>query len=224
MTTPPTESSSTAGYADNTARLVPGLHDMQRMAALLLAEAVPAQGRVLVVGAGGGAELKVFAQHHPDWRLDGVDPSADMLRLAETTLGELAQRVMLHQGYVDDAPDGPFDGAACLLTLHFTSVPERLRTLREIHRRLKPGAPLVVMHLSFDQAAEARARWLARYASFAASSGVGPDKARAGAAAIGERLAILSPAQDEALMRDAGFARVELFYAAFAFRGWVAHA
>ena len=41
---------------------------------------------------------------------------------------------------------------------------------------------------------------------------------------IGETLPILAPEDDEQLLRDAGFGGVELFYAAFAFRGWVAYA
>lgn len=41
--------------------------------------------------------------------------------------------------------------------------------------------------------------------------------------AIGERLPLLSPEQDEAILRDAGFADVTLFYAGFTFRGWVGY-
>jgi tRNA (cmo5U34)-methyltransferase len=136
----------------------------------------------------------------------------------------MASRVSLHEGTVDAAPEGPFDGATCLLTLHFIATEERRRTLREIHRRLKPGAPLVVMHISFDQAGGARDAWLSRYAAFAISNGVDPDKARTAAATIHEQLPILSPAEDEALVREAGFADVDVFYVGLAFRGWVAHA
>jgi tRNA (cmo5U34)-methyltransferase len=35
---------------------------------------------------------------------------------------------------------------------------------------------------------------------------------------------LLSPEQDVALLREAGFETVELFYAAFTFKGWIAHA
>lgn len=218
------DSQATVGYAETTRRLVPGLGDMQRMAALLMSEHAPDDGRILVVGAGGGAELQRFAEDQPGWSFDGVDPSSEMLQLARATLGERMSRVRLHEGFVHVAPEGPFDAASCLLTLHFTSAAERLETLREIHRRLKPGAPLVVMHLSFDQDPEQRRRWLARYAAFAISSGVEATKAHAGALAVGERLEILTPAQDEELMSRAGFQRVCLFYAAFTFRGWVAYA
>ena len=222
--TPFSDPQAIADYETHTLRLVPGFADMQRMAALLLAERMPPDGRVLVVGAGGGLELRAFARAHPGWSFDGVDPSAEMLRLAERTLGPSASRVRLHHGYVDAAPPGPFDAAACLLTLHFTTEPERLRTLQQVHRRLKPGAPLVVMHLSFAQAQGQRALWLSRYAAFAASSGVDAGKAHAAAAAIDERLCLLAPEQDEALLREAGFSGIAVFYVGLAFRGWVAYA
>ena len=59
---------------------------MQRMAMLLLTERAPADGRVLVLDAGGGLEIKAFAEAQPGWRFDGVDPSAAMLDLARLAL------------------------------------------------------------------------------------------------------------------------------------------
>jgi tRNA (cmo5U34)-methyltransferase len=213
-----------ARYAEGPPRLVPGFADLQRMTMLLLAERAPQNARVLVVGAGGGLELKLFAERKRDWRFDGVDPSAEMLKLAESTLGLLISRVRLHQGHIDVAPEGPFDAATCLLTLHFVPFEERLRMIREIRRRLKPGAPLVVAHFSFPQSEAERTLWLSRYIAFAVASGVDPDKAENARVAIGAQLPILEPEQDEAMLREGGFADVTLFYVGFTFRGWVAYA
>jgi tRNA (cmo5U34)-methyltransferase len=113
------------GYADKTRRLVPGWSDLQTMAALLVAERAPEQAEILVVGAGGGVELTVFADTYPEWRFVGVDPSRPMLELAEAALGPRMARVALHHGYIDTAPEGPFDGATCLLTMHFVAIEER---------------------------------------------------------------------------------------------------
>lgn len=205
-----------ARYAEGAPRNVPGYHAMQRMTTLLLSERVPEDARVLVVGAGGGLELKVFAEAHPNWTFDGVDPSAEMLKLAQRTLGPLASRATLHQGYLGASPIGPFDAATCLLTLHFLTLDERQRTAAEVHRRLKPGAPFVAAHFSIPQDDE-RAVWLSRFAAYA---GTDPDQA----AAIDSRLTILSPEQDEAILWEAGFSNVSLFYAGFTFRGWVGYA
>jgi tRNA (cmo5U34)-methyltransferase len=212
-----------ARYADGPRRFVPGFADLQRMSGILLAERAPENARVLVLGAGGGLELKAFAKAQPGWSFDGVDPAGEMLKLAARTLGPLASRARLHQGYIDGAPEGPFDAAACLLTLHFLDAEERRRTAAEIRRRLKPGAPFVAAHSSFPQG-EGRARWLSRYAAFAIASGADRDRVEGVRAAVDAHVNILSPEQDEAVLREAGFSDVSLFYAAFTWRGWVGYA
>lgn len=213
-----------ARYTDGPPRFVPGFADLHRMSAILLAERAPADARVLVLGAGGGLELCAFAEAQAGWTFTGVDPSAEMLKLAARTLGEHAQRAALIEGYIDDAPDSPFDAAACLLTLHFLGREERRRTVAEIHRRLRPGAPLVVAHSSFPQDQATRGQWLARYAAFAVAHGVDPALADGARAAIDANLALLSPEDDEAVLREAGFRDVTPFYAAFTWRGWVTYA
>lgn len=212
-----------ARYAEGPLRQVPGYLALQQMSRLLLAERVPVQGRVLVLGAGGGLELKAFAEAQPGWQLLGVDPAAPMLALAEQTLGPLNARVELLEGYIDDAPDVHFDGASCLLTLHFLDARQRLHTLRELHKRLRTGAPLVVAHHSVPQDPDGKLRWLQRYAAFAEASGVARVDAQRAIEAIAERLPLLSPEQEVALLQEAGFDDVELFYAGFSFKGWVAY-
>ena len=213
---------SVARYAEGPVRLVPGFHALQTMTRLLLAERASDDAHVLVLGAGGGLELKAFADAQPRWRFCGVDPSAAMLDLAKRTLGPLGSRVEFHEGYIATAPTGPFGAATCLLTLHFLQENERRRTLVELHRRLAPGAACVVAHHSFPQQDGEKAKWLARFAAFAAASGM-PDITPETAAAMGDRLPVLSPEQDEKLLREAGFVDAALFYAAFTFRGWVAY-
>lgn len=221
---PFTDPAAVARYVEGPPRLVPGFADLQRMAMLLLSECAPDTGEILVLGAGGGLELKAFAEAQPQWRFLGVDPSAEMLDLATSILGPLKSRIWLHKGYIDTAPTGPFDGATCLLTLHFLPKDDRLSTLRQVRRRLKPGAPFVMAHHSFPQGDGDAGRWLSRSAAFAVSSGVEPEKASASVAAIAARLPVLSPEEDAALLSEAGFSDVALFYAGFTFRGWVAAA
>ena len=211
-------------YADNARRTVPGVDAVHRMASILLAEQAPADARILVLGAGGGLELKVFADDHPQWTFDGVDPASAMLDLARLTLAASADRVSLHTGYIDSAPDGPFDGAACLLTMHFLDAEERLRTLQQVRSRLKPGRPFVVMHISYAQEPQARELWLDREEAYLVASGGAPADARRRREAVSKALHSLSPEQDEDLLRQAGFSDATLFYAAFTFRGWVAYA
>ncbi|CAO3379208.1 class I SAM-dependent methyltransferase [Azospirillum argentinense] len=213
-----------ARYTEGPKRFVPGLDGLHRMTGVLLAEEAPRIARVLVLGAGGGLELKALADAHPHWRFVGVDPAAEMLRLAERTLGPHMDRVELVEGYIDDAPEGPFDAATCLLTLHFLAASERERTVRQIHRRLVPGAPFVAAHGSFPQRPAERGLWLDRYAAYAVASGADPEQANAARTAVEASVQMLSPEEDEAVLRNGGFTDAQLFYSAFTWRGWVAHA
>ncbi|MBX9647910.1 MAG: class I SAM-dependent methyltransferase [Xanthobacteraceae bacterium] len=210
-----------ATYADETPRKVPGLADLHRMVMLLLSERAQQAADILVVGAGGGMELKSMAEAQREWLFTGVDPSAAMLDLARRNIEPFKERIKLIEGAVGGAPSGPFDGAACLLTLHFLDKGERLRTLKDIHRRLKPDARLVVAHHSVPSGGAER--WLARSAAFADRTSADWGKAMASAVRMAG-LPLLSAAEEEALLCEAGFSDVELFYAAFSFRGWVATA
>ena len=208
-------------YAEGPPRQVPGFDGLHRMTIMLLAERVPRDGRVLVHGAGGGLELKALGDAQPGWTFDGVDPSADMLRTAEEIAATHRDRVHLHHGFIEAAPDGPFDGACSLLTFHFIPRDVRRDTLREIRRRLRPGAPFVVAHVSFDQHEPARSQWIARHVAFAGTDPVHVEAARH---AIATKLSVLSPEEDEAMLREAGFDNVSLFHAGLSFRGWVGYA
>lgn len=127
--------------------------------------------------AGGGLELKAFADAQPGWIFDGVDPSPEMLELAMDTVGEHASRVALHEGDVDVGPDGPSDAAVCLPTMHFMPLCERRHALRAIRQRLHRGAPFVVAHMSFAQEEDERALWLARDEAYAIAAGAPPSPA-----------------------------------------------
>lgn len=211
-------------YADNAFRQVPGLADLHRMTQLLLAESVPDAGRVLVLGAGGGVELINLAAAHSGWLFDGVDPSESMLDAAREATAGFGGRVNLYRGTIAEAPEGAYDGATSLLVFHFIPLCERLETLRGLHRRLKPGAPLVLAHMSFPQDQASRELWMKRHAAFAISNGIDPRHAESGRQAMLERLHLLAPEAEVAMLAEAGFVGLSLFYAGFDFRGWVAYA
>ncbi|KKB79980.1 methyltransferase [Devosia soli] len=217
-------SKSPHAYVDGPPSQVPGFASLHRMTNLLLAETMPPTGQVLVLGAGGGLELKAFADFAPGWSFDGVDPSAEMLEIARATLGSQGNRVKLHNGYIDAAPRGPFDAATCLLTFHFVPRDQRLETLRQIHQRLRSGAPFVVAHISIAAGEPDRSTWLKRHVAFGSTDAVDPARVEQSAATMASKLMILSPEEDEALLREAGFRDVSLFYAAYSFRGWIGYA
>ncbi|MEO7774299.1 MAG: class I SAM-dependent methyltransferase [Steroidobacteraceae bacterium] len=213
-----------ARYTEGLQRYVPGFESLFRMAGVLLAERAAWDATVLVLGVGGGLELKALADMQSGWRFVGVDPAMEMLKLAERTLGPQLPRVQLVKGRFESAPQGPFDAAACLLSLHFLAPDDRRRTLIDLRDRLKPGAPLVVAHGSYPQGISERARWLTRYAAYAVAAGADAKEAERTRAAVDAHVPMLTPEQDETILQEAGFKEVTLFFAAFTWRGWVSYA
>ncbi|MEM7663844.1 MAG: class I SAM-dependent methyltransferase [Pseudomonadota bacterium] len=213
-----------AQYAGTPAAFMPAYQAMQQMAGVLIREAAPPNAQVFVHGAGGGSEIEAFARTNPDWTFLGVEPAKPMLDEARKRLGEFSDRVTLHHGYAEDAPEGPFDAATSLLTLHFLNAAEREKTVSEIVRRLKPGAPFVAAHCSFPQDPDHRETWLRRHRDFTIASGVDPEIAEKGRQTIANDIEVFDPETDEMILRDAGLSDVTLFYSAFTWRGWVGRA
>ncbi|KQO15993.1 hypothetical protein ASF16_15450 [Acidovorax sp. Leaf78] len=56
------------------------------------------------------------------------------------------------------------------------------------------------------------------------ASGMAPELADGGWTKVASELVALMPEEDEAMLREAGFGDVRMFYMGLAFRGWVASA
>lgn len=214
-------------YTEGPGRFVPGYATMQRMVAQLIAEKIGEDGKLLVLGAGGGLEIEAFARQHPRWRFVGVDPARAMLDAARERARACgaADRCDWMEGYAFDAPAGPFDAATCLLTLHFA--PDdggKLATLRALRERLAPGAPFALADLCMDKGAPTFQRDLDRYERFALESGAGPDDVAGTIERVKTILNTVSPEREEALLKEAGFRDGVLFYAGLSWRGWIAYA
>lgn len=205
---------------------VPGHAGLLQTIGVILNERVPADGHVLVVGAGGGLDTQALAKAGPRWRFTGVDPAAKMLDLARHILGpETMQRVELIEGGVEAAPDGPFDGATLILVLGL--IPDdgsKLQLLQDIRRRLKPGAPFVLVDRCDSPDNPDFDRNIDRYIAYANASGVDPDTLKNAHASHRGNTAMATAARDEALLVEAGFSDIETFYYAMNWHGWVAYA
>jgi len=128
-----------------------GVQAMHEAIATVMAATLDGQdaASLLCVGVGTGQDVLPYAkQGAPGWRFTGVDPSPDMLAVARKQLAAagLLERTQLHVGTLDSLPPGPlFDGAEMIGVLHHVAGEEgRLALLREVVRRLKPGAPFIL--------------------------------------------------------------------------------
>jgi SAM-dependent methyltransferase len=106
------------------------------------AELIPrAHGAVLEIGIGSGLNLPFYGAAVD--RLDGVDPSAELLAMTRRRIGAVPFTVDLLASPAETLPleDASFDVAVTTFTL--CSVSDPAAVLREVRRVLKPGGTLL---------------------------------------------------------------------------------
>lgn len=99
-------------------------------------------GDVLEIGAGTGANF----QYYPaQTRVTAIEPSPNFSKRAEAKLPNAQATVELRQADAQQLPfgDDSFDGAVA--TLVFCTIPDPMTALAEVHRVIKPGAPLLLI-------------------------------------------------------------------------------
>lgn len=183
---------------------------------------LPDDARILVAGAGTGAEVRFLAPLFPQWRFTLVDPSAAMLdvgrRHAEAE--GFAERCVFHAGLVSSLSADPFDAATSILVSHFLAdAAERQAYFAAIAARLKPGGRLFNADLCADVEAPSFAAVMDLWLSLA---GMPDERKPMFRSAFGKTLAAHGPAEVEAMITRAGFnAPVQCFQAAL-IRAWMA--
>ena len=182
---------------------------------------------LLVVGAGGGTEIARFLPDNPGWHLTGVDPSQEMLALAQSTAERLGvhERVTLIRGTVEDLPPQVlFDAATCLFVLHFLSDDEKLTLLRGIATRLRPDAPVLVASGARLDNGELRDDLLGTWHQYGVLRGMPAEQMTSTLEQVMARQP--GPTTGEGyqrLLREAGFRRVDQFFSVLGvIGGWVA--
>ncbi len=100
-----------------------------------------ASGRVLDVGIGSGLNLPFYGTNARE--ICGIDPSPELLRMAEARVETAHQSVKLVEGDSESLPfdDRSFDTAVVTFTL--CTIPNAPRALAEIRRVLKPNGHLL---------------------------------------------------------------------------------
>ena len=194
------------------------LHFLMR----LVLNGLPEDARVLCVGVGTGADILALAGEHPAWSFVGVDPSPEMLDVAQYRLEEagVLDRCRLIPGYVDDVDDGAFDTVISLLVAHFIKLEDRPAFYRDIHDRLKPGGHFVSAEISADLDRPEFPAMLEDWKQVQARMGATEESLANLADMLRNVLGVVPPNDTETLWRDAGFSLPASFFQAFMVRGW----
>ncbi|WP_216904566.1 class I SAM-dependent methyltransferase [Synechococcus sp. CCY 9618] len=157
-------------------QLIPGYASLARLSVSLLSSSPLASGEgaaVLVAGCGTGAELLEADAQRPDWRLTAIDPSTEMLAVAQQRLRDRGT-IDWHCTTVEAlGADARFDGALSVLVLQ--SLPDdgtKLSFLTALARSLRPGGQLVLVDLMRPERSPLSAQVAEAWQGFQRASGV----------------------------------------------------
>lgn len=215
-------------YDQQWAKIAPLRDALNLLVAAVFAN-LPAESRVLCVGAGTGSEILYLAQRFPGFRFTAVEPSGPMLEVCQRWAHAqgIAERCVFHQGYVESLPEsGPFDAATSLLVSQFIlDAQERLAFFRSIADRLRPGACLASADLCADRDTPAYLSLLEVWMRMMHAADVPDEMVQRMRTVYARDIGILPPAQLADIIATAGFdAPIPFFqggliHACYAIRG-----
>jgi len=100
--------------------------------------------RVLDVGCGTGTLTILLQQLHPQAEVVGLDPDLKALAIAKTKSEKAGVAINFVRGFADEIPYPPesFDRVLSSFMFHHLTPDEKLGTLRDVSRVLRPGGSL----------------------------------------------------------------------------------
>lgn len=185
---------------------------------------LPDNARILVAGAGTGAEVRYLATRFPNWQFALIDPSSAMLDVARrhAEAEGFAARCTFHNAYVSEVEAFDFDGATSLLVSHFlTQADPRIAYFCSIADRLRPGAPLFNADLCANMNAPDFPRVMELWLNLLSRTGMTPEGRAHYQQMFGAQFACHGPAKVEHMMQSAGFALPAQCMQAGLIRGWL---
>jgi tRNA (cmo5U34)-methyltransferase len=214
-----------AGYDKQWARMAPMRENLHFLLQFIFAD-LPADARILCVGAGTGVELSSLARIFPRWHFTALDPSDAMINICRGRAradGYIA-RCDFHAGYVESLPAGAaYDGATCFLVSQFILDAEtRVGFFRGIAERLKPGGVLASSDLAADTSSKDYEALLRAWFAMMASAGLPPVAMEKMRAAYARDVAILPGKAVASIIESAGFGKAVQFYQSGLIHAWFA--
>ncbi|MGL1933070.1 MAG: class I SAM-dependent methyltransferase [Desulfotalea sp.] len=212
-------------YDDVAHKIVPAYHLIYELTQHLLRSKTNEEARILVAGSGKGKEIIDFAQNNPKWSFTGFDPAKPMLSIAreKVTALDMENRISFVNGLINDVTENNFDAATSILVMHFLPDDgQKLSFLKGIAQKLKPCATLVLVDLEGTIGSE-------EYNTLSAAWKNQQIFTRGDDAKVLEEFELrekdvqcIPQKRTESLLAEAGFIKIQKFFQAYLFGGYIA--
>lgn len=213
-------------YDDRIPTWVPNYQFVQQSIPAILKSylATTEECKILVAGCGTGQEISEIKRLQTSWKVTGIDPSPQMIRLAQMKLAyrENDPLLLLKTGVVSDLPpDEKYDAATLILVMHFIPDTEdgKLHLLRNMAQRLHAGAPLIISDI---YEAEEFQQQITYFRQYMIGKGLEPQMVDEGLQHVKESTHRLNSRRLGELLQEAGFHAPHMFSKAFYYGGWIA--
>lgn len=212
-------------YDDLARKAVFGYDQLYTMVLSLLTCEINENADILVVGCGTGMEITTFGKLMPNWKLTGVDPSEEMIKISKSKVEEykLNNRVTLHHGLVEDMPEGKmFDAVIIIFVMRFISDEvKKLSLLKDIDKRTRAGARLIIVDQYGEPSRNSFQLLFKGWEKFMKLRGVSSELiTKISTQAINK--SFFTEYELKILLSEVGFEKTTQFYNSFIHGGWIA--
>jgi tRNA (cmo5U34)-methyltransferase len=179
---------------------------------------------MLVIGSGTGEEILRLAKRYSGWRIDGVEPSGEMIKIAvdRTNPYRSQNQIQFFESTLQQHPvTTSYDVALSVLVSHF--IPDdgaRLEYFQRLYAHLKPGSPLILVDM-MKQNDSVGEKFVANNYFWAKTNGMNAEKLRELPARLRALFHPISEDRFKEIIRDAGFTYEGQFAQCLGFCGYL---
>ena len=211
-------------YIQSVGKIIPGYQIMHSMIKSFFENCLNDNSDILIIGAGGGAEMNALCTSSKKWNIFGIDPSEEMLEKARLIVNvqKSLHQIDFMKGYLSDLPESrKFNAATSVLVMHFLKDNgEKLNFLKQVRQHLKENGFFILVDFCGEKGTENIEDFLNAWERNAINSEVDKNIITTQRKNILANLPFISDQRENELLNEAGFKDFSIFYKAFMYTGW----